>query len=175
MDQAMSDMEQQNITQWQQITNAFRYFLTPKPSGAARFIMDLSPWTSYYRTPPIRLYSAAEVLSAIPPTYQLIETDLTSGFFQIKIRQEHTMYYGIYYQGQQFALQRLPMGYPLAPSILQRLAQQVAALLHRKYGVSMVAYLDDWLIFAPQLPAQGIVQTLQDIGLTINRENSHLF
>jgi hypothetical protein len=38
----------------------------------------------------------------------------------------------------------------------------------------MVAYLDDWLILAPVIPVRDIVKTLQDIGLTLNREKSHL-
>jgi hypothetical protein len=66
MDQVLTDLEEQGIIDRQDVVNAFPCFLVPKPSGAARFIMDLSPWTPYYTTPPMRLYFAAEVISAIP-------------------------------------------------------------------------------------------------------------
>lgn len=113
------------------------------------------------------LYSAAEVLS-----YKMIKMDLSSGFFQIRIDKKFTKYYRIYYQGQKFALQRLPMGHPLAPSILQRLAQAVAAKLHQLYEVAVVSYLDDWLNFGKEIPAQDIIGTIQQLGLTINFEKS---
>jgi hypothetical protein len=66
------------------------------------------------------------------------------------------------------------MGHPLAPSILKRLAQQVAEVLHREHDVAMVSYLDDWLIFGRKVPAQQIVRTITRLGLTINTEKSHL-
>jgi hypothetical protein len=78
----------------------------------------------------------AELLSVLMSAYEHIVTKwqyrlhigmmyFDESNFQIKIKQEHTKYYGIYYQGQQFALQRLPMSHPLAPSILQRLANKL--------------------------------------------------
>jgi hypothetical protein len=120
----------------------------------------------------MKLYSVAEVLSAIPPNYKLMKKDLSSGFSQIRIAEQYTKYYGIYYQGQKYALHRLSMGHSLAPSILQRLSQHVAAILHQRFGVSMVAYLDDWLIFGQSLPSRAIITALQHLGLTINFEKS---
>jgi hypothetical protein len=77
------------------IVNAFRLFLVAKPNGAARPILDLSPWTDHYAKPPMRFYSAAEVLVAIRPTHQLIKIDLPSGFFQLRISPQHQRFYGI--------------------------------------------------------------------------------
>jgi hypothetical protein len=98
----------------------------------------------------------------------MIKLDLSSGFFQIPIRQEHRKFYGLYYRGQQFALTRLPMGHPLEPYILHRIAQAVAQLVNQQFGSAMIAYLDDWLLFQPQLPAQRIIQFIQNLGFTIN-------
>jgi hypothetical protein len=52
------------------IINAFRLFLVAKPSGAARPILDHSPWTTYYTTPPMRLYSSAQVPSERSSAYE---------------------------------------------------------------------------------------------------------
>jgi hypothetical protein len=68
MDRVITDLLQQRILQHSGIVNAFRLFLIAKADGATRPILDLSPWTPYYHTPPMRLYSAAEVLVAIPQT-----------------------------------------------------------------------------------------------------------
>jgi hypothetical protein len=64
------------------------------------------------------------------------------------------------------------MGHPMAPYILQRLAQAVAVHINNKYGTAMVAYLDDWLFFQPTLPAQQIIQEIQRLGFTINFHKS---
>jgi hypothetical protein len=63
---------------------AFRLFLVAKPSGAARPVLDMSPWTTFNDPPPIHLYSAAEVLSTIPPRSTMIKIDLRSGFFRFQ-------------------------------------------------------------------------------------------
>jgi hypothetical protein len=49
MDQVVHDLEQNHIIRRQRVVNAFRCFLVAKPSGSARFIMDLSPWTRFYK------------------------------------------------------------------------------------------------------------------------------
>jgi hypothetical protein len=64
------------------------------------------------------------------------------------------------------------MGHPLAPYILQRLSTAVANKLNQQFQVSMIAYLDDWLIFGPHLPAPRILATLQQMGFTINFRKS---
>jgi hypothetical protein len=53
------------IVRYPSTVNAFRLFLLSKQDGSARPILDLSPWTPYYATPLMRLYSAAEVIHAI--------------------------------------------------------------------------------------------------------------
>jgi hypothetical protein len=172
MDQVIADYDRQGIIVQQRVVNAFRCFLVAKPSGAARFIMDLSPWTAFYAAPLMRLYSAAEVLSAIPQDHFMIKLDLVSGFFQIPIKEQYQKFYSIYYRKKQYAHTRLPMSHPLAPSILQRLVQRVAAHLHHRFAISMVAYLDDWLIFGPSLPVQQILDELQHLGLIVNLQKS---
>jgi hypothetical protein len=121
----------------------------------------------------MRLYSAAEVLVTIPPAAKLIKLDLTSGFFQFRIRNEHQHFYGIYYSGVRYAFTRLPMGHALAPSIMQRAAQAVASHLYQIFHIHMCAYLDDWLLWdiQPQ-QVQPILTELQRLGLTINIEKS---
>jgi hypothetical protein len=64
------------------------------------------------------------------------------------------------------------MGHPLATHILQRLSQAVAELVNQRFGTAMIAYLDDWLFFQPNLPAQPIIQFVQHLGFTINFRKS---
>jgi hypothetical protein len=65
------------------------------------------------------------------------------------------------------------MGHPLAAALMQRIAISVARHLHQKIQVSMVAYLDDWLVYSTgTLPADIIIQEIQQLGFTINFKKS---
>jgi hypothetical protein len=152
----------------EEICYTFHLFLVAKPDGSGRPVLHLSPWTDHYIKPPIKLYSAAKVLRSIQPTDQLMKINLKSGFFQCAIRQEHQKFYGVYHLGHRYAWTRLPMGHSLALSVMQRFSQDIARYLHDLYGVSMVSYLDDWLLFGPNLPMEQIVQTLCHLSNTIN-------
>jgi hypothetical protein len=103
----------------------------------------------------------------------MIKIDLRNGFFQIPVHPDYINFYGIYYRRQRYAWTRLPMGHALAPSIMQRLAVAVARFLHAHHDVSMVAYLDVWLIFSHQkFNAAKVLVTIQNLGFSINMEKS---
>ncbi|PNF29003.1 hypothetical protein B7P43_G14932 [Cryptotermes secundus] len=58
-------------------------------------------------------------------------------------------------------------------SIMQRASVAVARHLHRRFNITMVTYLDDWLFFADNhLPVTAILVELQDLGFTSNKEKS---
>jgi hypothetical protein len=68
MDEVIADLLRHDILRCNlNIKFAFRMFLVAKSNGAARPVVDMSLWTPYYQTPPVRLYSAAEVLVTIDP------------------------------------------------------------------------------------------------------------
>jgi glycerophosphoryl diester phosphodiesterase len=157
------------------IKAAFCLFLVSKSDGSAWLILNLSPWTDFYQLPPMKLYSAAEVLLTIPPGASLVKIDLSSGFFHFRIHPDHVKFYSNYYAGVRYAFTRLPMGHALAPSIMQRASQAVAAHLYSTFRFHMCAYLDDWLIWdvqPPQVPL--LLQELRALGFTINLVNSTL-
>jgi hypothetical protein len=174
MDEAIQDLADQQILQTNpEMKNAFRVILVAKQDGSARPVYDLSPWTPYYETPPLRPYSAAGVLQTIPSQAHLIKIDHKSGFFQLPIAPRFWQYYGVYYRGQWFSWTGLPMGHPLAPAIMQRLSVAVARTLHQHHDVTMMAYLDYWLIFSTQqIPVPAILATRQ-VGVAINKEKIH--
>jgi hypothetical protein len=67
------------------------------------------------------------------------------------------------------------MGHPLAPALIQRVATTGARYLHSRFDVTMVSYLDDWLIFSRSpLPVQELLAAIQALGLTINEDKSVL-
>lgn len=73
-------------------------------------------------------------------------------------------FYGLLEGNHRLQLSRLLMGHPLTPSIMQRFAQAVSTLLHRHFGVSMVAYLDGWLISRPDVLAQNTLLIMKSLA-----------
>jgi hypothetical protein len=67
------------------------------------------------------------------------------------------------------------MGHPLAPSMMQRVSTAVARSVTHQFGITMVAYLDDWLFFSESdIPVQLLLRHLQHLGFTINYQKSML-
>jgi hypothetical protein len=176
LDEVIADLKSNGILRTcPHIVYAFRMFLIAKANGAARPILDLSPWTPLYRPPPIRLFSAADILTTITPASSLINIDLASGFFQFHVRQQYWKCYGVYYRQEPLAWTRVPIGHPLAPSIMQRVATAVARMVTQQFQVNMVAYLDDWFFFKEgTIPVPQLLQYLQQLGFTINYRKSVL-
>jgi hypothetical protein len=58
---------------------------------------------------------------------------------------------------------------------MQRVSLAVARTLHERFNITMVSYLDDWLIFSTEvIPVQDILLVIQDIGLQVNLQKSVL-
>lgn len=154
------------------VVATYRCFIIANSSVAAWFIMDLSPLIPYYTTPAMQLYSATDAWVMIQPVDLLMKLNFISSFFQLKIGDQQRKFYGLLYGEWRLLLTRLPIGHSLVPSIMQLCAQAVAAVFCKCFGVSMVVYLDDWLIFWPSIPVHGTPLTIPEMGITINQHKS---
>jgi hypothetical protein len=152
------------------IRYAFRHFLVAKQSGAARPILDMSPWTMYYDPPPIRLYSAAEVLTTIPRQAYVIKIDLRSGFFQIKIHRSHWKCTTAY---STRADATHGHAYRWATHWLYRSCNAwLLQLLDTYTNPVMYAWLHTWM--TGPIPVNIILLQLSALGLTIHFQKSTL-
>jgi hypothetical protein len=116
----------------------------------------------------------ADILITLQATYQVTKTDLTSGSYQFQIAPRFHNHYRVFGKQERLQFSKLLMGDPLAPSIMQKFIQTVAAVLHQRHNVSMVAYLHDYLIFRPNISAPDILHILALMSITINRAKSEL-
>ena len=79
---------------------------------------------------------------------------------------------------QAFQFQVFPFGLNTAPQVFTCLGHTVAAYLHRQ-GISVIPYLDDWLIHHPDYQVLGchlsqLLKTLDLVGLKLNEGKSEL-
>jgi hypothetical protein len=73
----------------------------------------------------------------------MVKLDLSSEFFLLAHGNSVAKYYGLYYAP----------AHTLAPGIMQR--------FYQRYRVSMMAGLDDWLLFGPWILNDAMLQSLR--------------
>ncbi|KAG8236505.1 hypothetical protein J437_LFUL013342 [Ladona fulva] len=120
-------------------------------------------------TSPDRMMASS--IKSSPPLASL--SDMVKDLLiHIPIQKDHLKYYGFMINDEKYSLTRLPMGHALAPAILQRWARSVASEIHDIFAVGMIAYLDDWLLYAWDLrmsDVERMVEFLQtDLGVTLS-------
>ena len=143
-------------------------FLVRKASGGWRPVIDLKNLNAHIHAPHFRMFTTSSELSSVEKGDYEFKIDLQDAYFHVPIHPSSRMY--------QF--QVLPFGLNTAPQIFTRLGHTVTAYLHRQ-GISVIPYLDDWLIHHPDrqvlLRHQALLlDTLDLVGFILNRKKSEL-
>ena len=104
--------------------------------------------------------------------------DLKDAYFQVPIHPGARKFFRVAWEGKVYQFRALPFGLASAPWLFTELVRPLVEWAHRK-GITMFAYLDDWLIVADSRTAcQAAVQTVlslaRELGFRINVEKSEL-
>ena len=104
--------------------------------------------------------------------------DLQDAYFHVPIHPSSRKYLRFAFENRVYQFQVLPFGLNTAPQIFTRLGHTVTGYLHRQ-GISVIPYLDDWLIHHPDrevlLRHQALLlDTLDLVGFILNRKKSEL-
>lgn len=154
-------------------------FLTQKRDGSWRPILNLKPLNKNYVEPKrFRMETLNLILPLLRKGMWAASVDLQDAYLHIPIHPRHQRYLAFQYAGRRFTFRSLPFGLSTAPRVFTRVAGTVIAYL-RKQGVTLYAYLDDWLIVGESKSSaahnvQKTVQTLQELGWIINQTKSQL-
>ncbi|CAC5365146.1 unnamed protein product [Mytilus coruscus] len=133
--------------------------IIPKPDGGVRIIHDCSrpEGTSVNdlvgEFPKQKFQTIDDAAKLVASNYFLAKVDLKSAYRSVRISkqsQQVTGFKWVFPNGIEHTLYdcKLPFGAKLAPSIFHRLSQAVKRMMSRR-GFTIVAYLDDFLIFEP--------------------------
>ena len=101
-----------------------------------------------------------------------------SAYFHVPIHPSSRKYLRFAFENRVYQFRVLPFGLNTAPQVFTRLGHTVAAYLHRQ-GVSVIPYLDDWLIHHPDRQILSrhqalLIDTLDLVGFILNRKKSEL-
>ena len=107
-----------------------------------------------------------------------VQIDLQDAYFYVLIHPSSRKYLGFAFENKVYQFRVLPFGLNTAPQVFTRLGHTVSGYLHRQ-GISVIPYLDDWLIHHPDpevlLRHQAqLMNTLDLVGFVLNRKKSEL-
>ena len=100
----------------------------------------------------------------------MAKVDLKSTFRMVPILASEWELVGMYWQGQYYIDTCLPFGLRSAPSIFNNFASALHWILEKKYGATLLHYLDNFLLVGP--PEQPICQVNHVLGLRENGSSS---
>ena len=103
--------------------------------------------------------------------------DLQDAYLHIPIRKNLHKFMA-FSHGHQLYFKVLPFGLNVAPMIFTKILKHPLSRLHQE-GIPVLAYLDDWISWAPnkiilQINLRKILTTLRGLGFLINLKKSHL-
>ncbi|XP_071847532.1 uncharacterized protein [Apostichopus japonicus] len=104
--------------------------------------------------------------------------DLKDAYLHIPVKIESQNFLAFSYKGKTYKFVALPFGLSTSPRVFTRIAGTVVADLRRS-GVTLYAYLDDWLVTGRShqealFNLGRTTERLEQLGWVINREKSHL-
>ena len=124
------------------------------------------------------MFTTSSVLSSVEKGDYAFKIDLQDAYFHVPIHPSSRKYLRFAFENRVYQFRVLPFGLNTAPQVFTRLGHTVAAYLHHQ-GVSVIPYLDDWLIHHPdrQILARHqalLLDTLDLVGFILNRKKSEL-
>ena len=147
-------------------------FLVRKASGEGRPVIDLKSLNAHIFAPHFHIFTTSSVLSTMR------KGDLQDVYFHVPIHPKSRKYLRFAFENKVYQFRVLPFSLNTVPQIFTRLGHTVTGYLHR-LGISVIPYLDDWLVHHPdrQVLLQHQIQllkTLDLVGFILNRKKSEL-
>ena len=153
-------------------------FLVRKSTGGWRPVIDLKNLNAHIHAPHFHMFTTSSVLSSVEKGDYAFKIDLQDAYFHVPIHPSSRKYLRFAFENRVYQFQVLPFGLNTAPQVFTRLGHTVTAYLHRQ-GISVIPYLDDWLIHQPDrqvlLRHQAqLLNSLDLVGFILNQKKSEL-
>lgn len=120
-------------------------FLTPKPGGDFRFILNLKALNKFIDTDHFKIEDLRTVLKLISEGDFMCTIDLKDAYLLIKIHPQSRKFLRLIWQNKLYEFNVLPFGYNRALYIFTKLIKPIVRLL-RLAGFLSSVYLDDFFL-----------------------------
>ena len=153
-------------------------FLVCKASGGWRPVIDLKSLNAHIYAPHFHMFTTSSVLSTVRKEDYAFKIDLQDAYFHVPIHPSSRKYLRFAFENKVYQFGVLPFSLNTAPQIFTRLGHTVTGYLHR-LGISVIPYLDDWLVHHPNRQVLlhhqvQLLETLHLVGFILNRKKSEL-
>lgn len=152
--------------------------VVPKKGSTYRLICDLRYVNAHCDVP----HFSSEGVSVLPEVMRdsemAITVDLKDGFYHFPVHTEFRKYLGFQYGGQWYVWCYLPFGLVASPYYFHKCIRAVIEYLRGVKGLSVMAYVDDFLLTSSKYGISSdvnvLLDTLKALGLEVNLEKSCL-
>ena len=153
-------------------------FSVPKASGESRPIIDLSRLNKFVKAPHFTTTNHNTLRKLISEAVWGASLDLQDAYLHVPIRKNLHKFMAFCHGHQLYFFKVLPFGLNVAPMIFLKILKHPLSRLHQE-GIPVLAYLDDWITWAPnkvilQINLRKILSLLKNLGFLINYKKSQL-
>lgn len=153
-------------------------FLTPKPDGSQRLILNLKYLNNFIRADHFKLEDHKTVCKLVTKDCFMATLDLKEAYFLLPIAEKDRKFLRFTFKGSLYQFNCMPFGLRCAPLVFTKLMKPVIGHL-RSRGLVSVVYLDDFLLLGNnfqqcQINILETVKLLEELGFVINYCKSHL-
>ena len=153
-------------------------FSVPKATGGSRPIIDLSRLNKFIMAPQFTMTNHNTLRKLITEAAWGASLDLQDAYLHVPIRKNLHKFMAFSHGHQLYFFKVLPFGLNVAPMIFTKILKHPLSRLHQE-GIPVLAYLDDWITWAPnkiilQINLRKILSTLEGLGFLVNYEKSQL-
>lgn len=151
-------------------------FLTPKPDGSQRFILNLKCLNKYINVGHFKIEDHKTVIKLITKNCFMATLDLKDAYFLVPVNNLHKKYLRFQFNKSLYQFNCMPFGLNCAPLIFTKLMKPILSSL-RQQGLMSVLYLDDFLLLGRTISdckynLQKTVKLLEFLGFIINFSKS---
>lgn len=153
-------------------------FLTSKPNGGKRFILNLKPLNKFVQKSHFKMEDHRVATKLVPKNGYLATIDLKEAYFSVPICKAHRKYLRFVFNSTVYEFNAVPYGLCVAPRIFTKIMKEVISYL-RQRGYRSVVYLDDILCIGDTFSechsnVTNTLELLQRLGFVVNFEKSVL-
>jgi hypothetical protein len=153
-------------------------FTIPKKDGGLRPVLNLKHLNQFLPIKKFKMETLSTIIHLIRPNDYLTSIDLKDAFHHILIHPSHRHLLRFVWKNTTYQYRTVPFGLSLAPWLFTKMTKPIITWA-RSQGIRMTAYLDDFLIIAPnahlsQLHTNMIKEKMIQLGWLLNDKKSHL-
>ena len=154
------------------------YFLTEKPDGSMRFILNLKKLNSFLIAPHFKLEDTRTAIKLIYPNYFMSKIDLKDAYFMLPIHKNDRKFLRFSFKQNLYEFVCLPFGLSIAPYVFTKLLRPVLRYF-RLRDIIIISCIDHFLLINEsksqcEKDTLFVVDTLLSLGFIINKEKSCL-